>query len=83
MIAKVIRSKDGSVRVGLHDKLAAVEKIARLLGLMKDQHDVKVQDVTPRPRAPGREVIMQSVRAFLTAADEYEARIAADEAEGG
>jgi hypothetical protein len=42
---------------------------------------VKVEDVTPRPRDPGREVIMQSVRAFLTAANDYEARIAADEVE--
>jgi hypothetical protein len=82
MISKVIRGKDGSIRVELHDKLAAVEKIAKLLGLMKDQHDVNLRDVTPpRPRDPGRDVIVQSVRAFLTAADEYEARIAADEAE--
>jgi phage terminase small subunit len=81
MIAEITQSRDGTVRVRLHDKLAAIEKVARLLGLMKDQHDVNLKDVTPRPRDPGREVIMQSVRAFLTAANEYEERIAADEAE--
>ena len=82
MIAEIVQSRDGTVRVRLHDKLIAVEKVAKLLGLMKDQHDVNLKDVTPpRPRDPGREVIMQSVRAFLTAANDYEARIAADEAE--
>jgi phage terminase small subunit len=50
MIAKIVRGKDGSLRVELHDKLAAIEKIAKLLGLLKEQHDVKVEDVTPRSR---------------------------------
>jgi phage terminase small subunit len=52
MIAKVIRSKDGSVRVELHDKLAAIEKIAKLLGLLKEQREhsgsVKVQELRPQ-----------------------------------
>jgi phage terminase small subunit len=52
MIAKVIRSKDGSVRVELHDKLAAVEKIAKLMGLIKDQHElsgsVRIENLEPK-----------------------------------
>jgi hypothetical protein len=70
------------VRVRLHDKLAAIEKVAKLLGLIKDQHDVKVEDVTPRPRDPGREIMLESVKRFLASARDYQARIAADEAEG-
>jgi phage terminase small subunit len=56
MIAKVIRSKDGSVRVELHDKLAAVEKIAKLMGLIKDQHElsgsVKIENLEPKLPPP-------------------------------
>jgi Terminase small subunit len=52
MINKLVRGKDGSVRVELHDKLAAIEKIAKLLGLLKEQHEhsgsVKVQELVPQ-----------------------------------
>jgi phage terminase small subunit len=81
MIAKIVRGKDGSLRVEMHDKLAAIEKIAKLLGLLKEHHEVQVEDITPRPQDPGREVILQSVAAFIEAADAYEKRIEADEAQ--
>jgi phage terminase small subunit len=80
MIAKIVRGKDGSLRVEMHDKLAAIEKIARLLGLMKDQHDVKVEDITPRPQDPGREVMREAIRRVREAAFAYEDRIAAEKA---
>jgi hypothetical protein len=64
MIAKVIRGKDGSVRVELHDKLAAIEKIAKLLGLLKEQHEVKVEE-PPRPRHPGQDRLAAMLAPFL------------------
>lgn len=57
MIAKVIRSKDGSVRVELHDKLAAVEKLAKLLGHIKEQHEVKVV-TPPEPKLPPKDACL-------------------------
>jgi phage terminase small subunit len=57
MIAKVIRSKDGSVRVELFDKLSAVEKLAKLLGHIKEQHEVKVV-TPPEPRLPSKEACL-------------------------
>jgi phage terminase small subunit len=67
MIAKVIRSKDGSVRVELHDKLAAVEKLAKLMGLIKEQHEfsgsVKVENL--KPRLPPKEVCEGWIAPFL------------------
>jgi phage terminase small subunit len=80
MIAKIVRGKDGRLRVELHDKLGAIEKIARLLGLMKDQHEVKVEDVTPRPQDPGRAVMREALRRVRQAAIAYEDRIAAEKA---
>jgi hypothetical protein len=78
MIAKVIRGKDGSVRVELHDKMAAIEKIAKLLGLLKEQHDVKVEDITPRPQRPSDEAWAEDVRRFRQAYREYNARALAE-----
>jgi phage terminase small subunit len=67
MIAKVIRNKDGSVRVELHDKLAAVEKLAKLMGLIKEQHEfsgsVKVENL--EPRLPPKEVCEGWIAPFL------------------
>ncbi|HEY1243554.1 MAG TPA: terminase small subunit [Hyphomicrobiaceae bacterium] len=80
MIAKIVRGKDGSLRVELHDKLAAIEKVARLLGLIRDQHDVTVADITPRPQDPGREVMRAAIRRVREAAIEYEKRMEAERA---
>ena len=60
MIAKIRQGKDGSLSVELHDKLAAIEKVAKLMGLIKEQHDhsgsVKFEEVAPAPwpRSLGR-----------------------------
>jgi phage terminase small subunit len=59
MIAEISETKDGAKRVKLHDKLAAIEKLAKLLGLIKEQHEhsgsIKVEDLTPkRPSASPR-----------------------------
>lgn len=81
MIAKIRQSRDGSLSVELYDKLAAIEKVARLLGLIKDQHDVKVEDITPRPQDPGREAMRAAIRRVRAAARDYEARVEAEQAE--
>jgi phage terminase small subunit len=79
MIAKIVRGRDGSLRVELHDKLAAIEKIARLLGLMKDQHEVKVEDITPRPQMDRAEWD-ETASKFFAAARDYRARVEAEAA---
>jgi phage terminase small subunit len=57
MILEISETKDGAKRIKLHDKLAAIEKLAKLMGLIKEQHEhsgtIKVED--PRPKAPSPE----------------------------
>jgi phage terminase small subunit len=59
MISKLVRGKDGSLRVELHDKLSAVEKLGKLMGLIKEQHElsgsVKVENL--EPRLPPKDVL--------------------------
>jgi phage terminase small subunit len=45
-IAEVVQTSDG-LRVKLHDKLAGVEKLGRLLGLIKDLHEHTGKDGGP------------------------------------
>ena len=83
-IAEISQTKDGAVRVRLHDKLAAIEKVAKLLGLVKEHHDVKVTDITPRPTLPSREAMDEDLRKFRQAVTDYYRRTAAEaEAEAG
>ena len=39
-VAEVYQSATGSVRVKMHDKPAALEKLARALGMFKDRVDI-------------------------------------------
>ena len=52
MIAKIRQSRDGSLSVELHDRLAAIEKLGKLLGLIKEQHEhsgsIKIEELTPK-----------------------------------
>src|SRR5262245_210507 len=70
MISKVIRSKDGTVRVELHDKLAAVEKLAKLMGHVKEQHEVKVV-TPPEPKAPPKDVLEKWAAKYLGAIEKH------------
>src|SRR5262245_55453511 len=70
MIAKVIRGKDGRVRVELHDKLAAVEKLAKLMGHVKEQHEVKVV-TPPEPKAPPKDVLEKWAAKYLGAIEKH------------
>lgn len=78
MIAEIVQSKDGTVRVRMHDKLAAIEKAAKLMGLLKEHHEVQVEDITPRPKDPGREVMRAALRRVREAAINHEAMLAAE-----
>lgn len=66
MIAELSRSKDGSLRIKLHDKLSAIEKVAKLLGLIREHHEhsgsVKVEN--PTPKAPGEDHLADMVKWF-------------------
>ena len=61
-IAKLVMTDNGGLRVEMHDKIAALDKLARALGMYQDKLDVtrKCQPVPAvtiyegRPRAPGR-----------------------------
>ena len=80
MISKIVQGKDGSLRVELHDKLAAIEKVARLLGLLKEHHEVQVEDITPRPRDPGREVMRAALKRVREAALQHDIMMEAEAA---
>lgn len=64
MIAKIRQAKDGSISVELYSELDAIEKVARLLRLIKDQTAVTVEDVTPRPQDPDRQVMKEAISGF-------------------
>jgi hypothetical protein len=58
------------VRVELHDKLAAVEKLAKLLGHVKEQHEVKVV-TPPQPKAPPKDVLEKWAAKYLGAIEQH------------
>jgi phage terminase small subunit len=67
IIAKIRQSKDGSLSVELHDKLAAIEKVAKLLGYIKEQHEhsgsVRIEN--PTPQHPGHDHLADMADRFL------------------
>jgi phage terminase small subunit len=77
MISKIIRGKDGSLRVELHDKLAAIEKLGKLLGLIKEQHEHAgkgggpIQYRSLEPKAPPRDVLEAYAAKCLGAIEKY------------
>ena len=77
MIAKLVRSKDGSLRVELHDKLAAVEKLGKLMGLIKEQHEHAgkgggpIQYQNLEPKAPPKDVLEAYAAKYLGAIEKY------------
>jgi phage terminase small subunit len=67
IIAKIRQSKDGSLSVELHDKLAAIEKVAKLLGYIKEQHEHSgsVRIDNPTPQHPGKDHLEDMADMFL------------------
>jgi hypothetical protein len=57
-ISEVSQSKDGTIKVRLHDKNSALEKIGRHLGLFLDRHEhtgANGADLLPKEPRPYRE----------------------------
>jgi hypothetical protein len=45
------------------------------------EQNLKVEDITPRPQDPGREIMRAAIRRVRAAAADYEARVEAERAE--
>ena len=84
MISKIIRGKDGSLRLELHDKLAAIEKLGKLLGLIKEQHEHAgkgggpIQYQSLEPKAPPRDVLERYAAKYLGAIEKHAPAVAAE-----
>lgn len=49
MISEISQDKNGTVRVKFHDKLAAVEKLGKLLGLIEEKNSTTINLVSETP----------------------------------
>ena len=59
-IESVSQGAQGQLRVRMHDKPAALEKLARALGMFRDRHEHVRPDGKPLPVAPGIVIIETS-----------------------